>query len=93
MVSARYPVLLFMPTDAAAAGLRELAANLERKGAIVLRTGHDDAFELPVLPPDHPATDAACLVQSFYGFLAHLAEHRGTNIHAPRHLRKVTRTR
>ncbi len=93
MVSARYPVLLFMPTDAAAAGLRELAANLERKGAIVLRTGHDDAFELPVLPPDHPATDAACLVQSFYGFLAHLAEHRGTDIHAPRHLRKVTRTR
>ncbi len=93
MVSARYPVLLFTPTDAAAAGLLELAADLERKGAIVLRTGQDGAFGLPVLPADHPATDAACLVQGFYGFLAHLAERRGADIHAPRHLRKVTRTR
>jgi glucosamine--fructose-6-phosphate aminotransferase (isomerizing) len=72
---------------------RELAANLEHKGAIVLRTGRDGGFGLPVLPPDHPATDAACLVQSFYGFLGDLAERRGADIHAPRHLRKVTRTR
>jgi glutamine---fructose-6-phosphate transaminase (isomerizing) len=93
MVSPRYPVLLFMPTDAAAAGLRDLAAQLDHKGATVLRTGNDGASELPALPADHPATDAACLVQSFYGFLAHLAERRGTDIHAPRHLRKVTRTR
>jgi glucosamine--fructose-6-phosphate aminotransferase (isomerizing) len=93
MASPRYPVLLLMPTDAAAAGLRELAANLEHKGAIVLRTGEDGELGLPVLPPDHPATDAVCLVQSFYGFLANLAERRGTDIRAPRHLRKVTRTR
>jgi glucosamine--fructose-6-phosphate aminotransferase (isomerizing) len=45
------------------------------------------------LPADHPGTDAACLVQSFYGFLARLAKRRGTDIRAPRHLRKVTRTR
>jgi glucosamine--fructose-6-phosphate aminotransferase (isomerizing) len=93
MVSPRYPVLLFMPTDAATAGLQELAENLDRKGAIVLRTGSDGAFGLPALRADHPATDAVCLVQSFYAFLVRLAERRGTDIHAPRHLRKVTRTR
>ncbi len=93
MVSPQFPVLMFMPTDAAAAGLQELAENLDRKGAIVLRTGHDGAFGLPALPADHPATDAVCLVQSFYGFLVRLAERRGTDIRAPRHLRKVTRTR
>ena len=80
-------------TDAASAGLQELAANLDRKGAVVLRTGDEGAFGLPVLPADHPGTDAACLVQSFYGFLARLARRRGADIRAPRHLRKVTRTR
>jgi glutamine---fructose-6-phosphate transaminase (isomerizing) len=93
MVSPRYPVLVFVPADAAAAGLQELAANLDRKGATVLRTGAGGALGLPTLPADHPGTDAACLVQSFYGFLARLAKRRGTDIRAPRHLRKVTRTR
>ena len=93
MVSPGYPVLMFVPTDAAGAGLQELAANLDRKGATVLRTGGGGALGLPALPADHPGTDAACLVQSFYGFLGRLAERRGTDIRAPRHLRKVTRTR
>jgi len=89
MVSPQYPVLLFMPTDAAAAGLQELASQLERKGATVLRTGNDGASELPALPADHPGTDAACLVQSFYGFLAHLAERRGA---IPRKSPKISDT-
>ena len=65
MVSPQYPVLLFMPTDAACAGLQELVANLDRKGARVLCTGGEGAIGLPVLPADHPGTDAACLVQGF----------------------------
>ena len=93
MVSPHSPVLLFMPADAAAAGLQDLAANLDRKGARVLCTGGGGAFGLPVLPADHPGTDAACLVQGFYGCLAGLAQRRGKDIRAPRHLRKVTRTR
>jgi glutamine---fructose-6-phosphate transaminase (isomerizing) len=93
MVSPGYPVLMFAPTDAAAAGLQELAANLDRKGATVLRTGGGGALGLPALPADHPGTDAPCLVQSFYGVLGRLAKRRGTDIRAPRHLRKVTRTR
>jgi glutamine---fructose-6-phosphate transaminase (isomerizing) len=126
LVSRRYPVLMFTPTDAAAAGLTELAADLMRKGAAVfatesiphpIRSGAgrdpvsralaDTAFEsplargrpatasgsLPALPPDHPETDAVCLVQSFYGLAIRLAEQRGSDADAPRHLQKVTRTR
>ena len=39
LVDAHYPVLIFMPTDAAAKGLAELAADLRRKGASVFVTG------------------------------------------------------
>ena len=95
LVSPRYPIMIFTPNDAAAAGLDELAANLARKGAIVLRTGAGDgtSIALPTLPADHPDADALCLIQSFYGFLIALAERRGTDMATPRHLQKVTRTR
>jgi glucosamine--fructose-6-phosphate aminotransferase (isomerizing) len=103
LVSPRYPVLMFTPGDAAAAGLTELAADLARKGAAVFMTGHErEAFShargletvrLPALPADHPETDAVCLIQSFYGLAVRLAEQRGGNADQPRHLQKVTRTR
>jgi len=35
LVSQHYPLLLFMPTDAAAAGLHDFAEDLRRKGAQV----------------------------------------------------------
>jgi len=90
----RYPILIFTPTDAAAKGLPELAADLTRKGAAAFITDHRAAAgTLPALIPDHPNTDAICLIQSLYGLLEHLAIRRGTNIDQPRHLRKVTRTR
>jgi glucosamine--fructose-6-phosphate aminotransferase (isomerizing) len=95
LVSLRYPILMFMPTDAAAAGLRELAGDLRRKGAAVFVTEADLSGEgsLPALRPDHPDADAVCLIQSFYGLVVRLAERRGTNVNRPRHLQKVTRTR
>jgi glutamine---fructose-6-phosphate transaminase (isomerizing) len=80
---------MFMPTDAAAKGLPELAADLRGKGASVFVTGNN----LPALPPDHADADAICLIQSLYGLLVGLASRRGTDIDQPRHLRKVTRTR
>jgi glutamine---fructose-6-phosphate transaminase (isomerizing) len=93
LVAHRYPVMILMPTDAAAAGLQELDAGLRRKGAVVLRTGPgEDALALPVLEPDHPETDAICLIQTFYRFLGALARARGFELDAPRHLQKVTRT-
>jgi glucosamine--fructose-6-phosphate aminotransferase (isomerizing) len=95
LVSNHYPILLFTPTDQAAAGLHELAADLRRKGAAVFATDHDPetAGGLPALPPDHADADAICLIQSFYALAVRLAQRRGTNVDQPRHLRKVTRTR
>ena len=93
LVSPCYPVMIFAPTDAAAAGLDELAADLARKGASVLRTGATDSTNLPSLGADHPDADPLCLIQSFYAFLVKLAEQRGTDLLTPRHLKKITRTR
>jgi len=95
LVESSYPVLLLMPTDQAAAGLRELAADLRGKGASVFVTGAGErnGGGLAALAHDHPDTDAVCLIQSFYALAVRLAQRRGTDVDVPRHLRKVTRTR
>ena len=95
LVSDLYPIMLFMPTDEAAAGLRELTADLRRKGAALFATGQPGMSGglLPALPPDHPDTDAVCLIQSFYALAIRIAGQRGRNVERPRHLQKVTRTR
>jgi glucosamine--fructose-6-phosphate aminotransferase (isomerizing) len=95
LVSPGYPVLIFLPTDAAATGLRELADTLCRKSATVLCTGCEDVgtIAVPVLQAAHPETDAVCLIQSFYRFLGELAAARGVDLEQPRHLQKITRTK
>ncbi len=95
LVSPAYPVLVFSPTDEAAAGFSDLVVDLRRKGASVLvaEPGGNQSGRLPTLDPDHPDADAICLIQSFYGLLVGLAERRGTDADQPRHLKKVTRTR
>jgi len=98
LVSTRYPILLFMPTDAAAAGLRRLATDLAGKGAAVFAAGLpiDGAVGprwLPALAADHPEADAVCLIQSFYAMIVRLAARLGIDADRPRHLQKITRTR
>ena len=95
LVSQHYPLLLFMPTDAAAAGLHDFAEDLRRKGALVFAAEHGQpaAGRLPVLPHEHPDVDAVCLIQTFYALAVRIAVRRGTNADQPRHLQKVTRTR
>src|SRR6266566_4956296 len=39
LVSSRYPILMFMPTDAAAEGMRQLAADLRQKGTALFTAG------------------------------------------------------
>ena len=75
LVSKNYPVLVFMPNDEAAPNLAKVAADISRKGGLVFVTGTDDALAgaLPVLPADHPETDAVCLIQSFYALAVRLA--------------------
>ena len=95
LVSLRYPILLLMPTDAAAAGMQQLAQDLRAKGAAVFRAepGEPTAGRLPALASDRPETDAVCLIQSFYAMLIRLAQLLGTDVDQPRHLEKITRTR
>jgi len=94
LVSPLYPIIMFMPTDAAAATMRELVLSLRSKGATLLCTGSDEAANrLPVLDPDHPDVDAVCLIRSFYAMVIRLAAMRGIDVDQPRHLQKVTRTR
>ena len=75
--------------------LAELEADLRRKRASVLTTANGGGVsgQLPALAPDHPDTDAVCLIQSLYALAIRLAQHRGIDVDQPRHLRKITRTR
>ena len=94
LVAADYPILMFMPTDAAKDALVALAADLRRKRAAVfsVEPGAGEG-RLPALPPDQPETDAVCQIQSFYAAAVRLAKLRGMDADRPRHLNKVTRTR
>lgn len=90
LITAGYPIMMFMPTDAAAASMKQLIEPLKAKGAVLFITG---AEGLPELPPDHPVTDAICLIQSFYFMILRLAFARGMDADEPRHLTKITSTR
>ena len=91
LVEPRYPMLLLPPTDAASAGMWDLAGDLRAKGATLLVAAPKGT--LPALPADHPAADAVCLIQSFYAMMPALAARLGIDPDRPRHLQKVTRTR
>jgi glucosamine--fructose-6-phosphate aminotransferase (isomerizing) len=94
LVERGYPILMFMPADAAAPGMQQLAATLRGKGAAVFATGGDaDPGRLAGLAADHADADAVCLIQTFYGMAYRLAARRGADVDRPRHLQKVTRTR
>lgn len=95
LVSDAYPILAFRPNDETAGSVSNLVTDLRHKGAsvFVAEAGGRLFGRLPTLLPDHPDADAICLIQSFYAFVADLAVRRGTDMHQPRHLQKVTRTR
>jgi glucosamine--fructose-6-phosphate aminotransferase (isomerizing) len=94
LVDKTYPVLMFLPADAAAAGTGELRLRLSRQGAAVFATGGeaDAPGVLPVVEPHQPEADAICLIQTFYRFVLQLAANRGSDVDHPRHLQKVTST-
>lgn len=95
LVEASYPLLMFVAPDETAPGLRRLATELRSRGANLFRAdpAGGNAAELATLAPDHPDTDALCLIQSFYRLAARLAVARGVDPDRPRNLQKVTRTR
>jgi len=91
LVTVGYPILMFMPGDAAAGALRTLAADLKRKHAALFCV--EPGGLLPALPWEQPEADAICAIQSFYAAAVQLAKVRGVDPDSPRHLQKVTRTR
>ena len=91
LVAPHYPIFVLMPSDAAEVGMQRLVLDIGGKGAALIVTGPGGA--LPVVTPDHPATDAVCLIQAFYAMLVRLAARLGIDPDRPRHLQKVTRTR
>ena len=99
LVSTRYPLLMFMPSDAGRgrhdASLPPICA--ARAPPCSSPTARSDAAtrwpRCPALPPDQPEADAICLVQSFYGLRCASRALRGFDADQPRHLQKVTRTR
>jgi glucosamine--fructose-6-phosphate aminotransferase (isomerizing) len=95
LVSQDYPVLILMPNDEARYELSRLATDLCHKSRLVFVTGNEigDAEQLPALLPEHPEADAVCLIQTFYGLAARLADRLGLDAGQPRHLQKITRTR
>ena len=94
LVSFRYPVLMFMPADAAIRGMQRLASDLRQKGTALFVTGPGEGGhgQLPILPADQPETDAICLIQSFYAMAVQLAESLRIDVDQPRHLSKITST-
>jgi glucosamine--fructose-6-phosphate aminotransferase (isomerizing) len=87
LVGREFPVLLFRQHDETAAGIDELAADLEARGAPVFVAGRD----LPV-PPAHPLIEPLLQIMALYRTANAAALARGLDPDRPPHLTKVTET-
>jgi glutamine---fructose-6-phosphate transaminase (isomerizing) len=94
LVEEGYPIPVFAPRGPAHAGLVGLAADMRRRGARVLLAAPEatPGSELP-LETDAEDLDPIAAIQSFYPMVEALAQARGVDPDAPRHLAKVTLTR
>jgi len=91
LVGEGFPVLVFAQADASEAGVLELAAALEARGAQVLLAGGPGSNHLPT-PSAHPVLEPIVRIQGFYRMANALAVARGLDPDSPPHLRKVTET-
>lgn len=89
-----FPVLVFAPGDAGAAGLDDLLARFVTRGARVAVAGRDvDGCRVLDVPPSlHAALTPIAMVQSFYRLVNALSVARGRDPDRPATLSKVTRT-
>lgn len=91
LVAPGFPVLAFLPDDAARAVNAAALARLAEVGAEVFAAG-PDGTALPTVRCGHPALDALAMVLPFYRLVERAARERGLDPDRPSHLRKVTRT-
>lgn len=94
LVDEFFPLLAFIPEDAAAPSLAATASALTARGATIFSatTAEVAGPRLPVAPTGHPLTDPIAIALSFYRFVESVSVARGYNPDKPRGLKKVTET-
>jgi glutamine---fructose-6-phosphate transaminase (isomerizing) len=95
VISPGFPILAFMPQDAAREGMAETLARLAAMGARVLIVDVESEREaaLGVAPADHPLLTPIAMLHRFYGLAEACSRALGRDPDNPKHLRKVTETR
>ena len=89
LLGERFPVVAFVPEDAAADATRGTIARMTAAGARVLKIG---AGGLPFAPAGHPLLDPISMVQTAYLAVEQVAQALGRDPDRPRLLNKVTET-
>lgn len=94
IVDGGFPVIGLASQDKAETALASVADEIAAKGATVFATTSkvNTAKPLEVIRTGHALTDSISLIASFYSMVERVAESRGINPDAPRHLKKVTET-
>ncbi|MCX5497189.1 SIS domain-containing protein [Kaistia dalseonensis] len=94
LVDEFFPLLAFIPNDAAAPSLIAMVSALHARGAQVFTATAADVpgVKLPIAPTGHAITDPISIGLSFYRFVEQVSVARGYNPDQPRHLKKVTET-
>ncbi len=94
IVDQGFPVIALASRDQSEDILVKVADQIADKGASVFVTSSKakSAIALPVVRTGHPLTDPISLISSFYSMVETVANSRGVNPDAPRHLKKVTET-
>jgi glucosamine--fructose-6-phosphate aminotransferase (isomerizing) len=88
LVRAGFPVMAFLPDDAAAAGNRLALARIVEVGGRVFGVGQG----LEAVPTGHGLVDPIAMIQSYYLFIEAVCRARGLDPDRPENLRKVTET-
>jgi glucosamine--fructose-6-phosphate aminotransferase (isomerizing) len=95
LVRPGFPVIAFMPADAARQGMETTLERLARAGAVVLKIdggGEDANDRLAAAAAGSPLLAPIPMIHRFYRLAEAVARRRGRDPDRPRNLRKVTET-
>jgi len=95
LVDSGFPVIAFLPSDAARQGMLPTLATLADAGATVIAIeagGGDDARRLATAKVEATLLEPVVMIHRFYRLAEALALRRGRDPDRPRNLRKVTET-
>jgi glucosamine--fructose-6-phosphate aminotransferase (isomerizing) len=90
-----FPVIAFLPSDAAREGMLATLARLAEAGATVIAIeagGADDAHRLAAAKVEATLLEPVVMIHRFYRLAEALALRLGRDPDRPRNLRKVTET-